>query len=654
LRDHITAINLAFKSFSGQASPSSHPFLKGALLTMLSLDRSGIIILSAISAALVLLAAIASDGIYNIDELGYILSAEALRDTGGFVVANGREEFASLDLKIELHVDGPQGMVSQYPVGTAWAAQPLMGVFGLHSLIVLNLLAGIGTLLTSYALAMRLFASRRVAILSVLLLTLCSFWAEYVVGHWPHSVSIFLVTLACLMFQIALERNHRAWHPAVWSGAVVGLGMFFRLEGILLLPGIAALTILYAKRPVQVLLGGMIGMAPLLGLMSLTNNARFGTLSPVSYGGGGGGTDLTNYIIPGLVILAGLAGLVGLRLLSGSRRVPLVLLLGAGAFVAAAVMIAPLQSAVLRVITGIHAILIDATILQDDRAGGLERMADGTVLFWGLPKKALAQSLPWLGCLAALAGLARAEQQRSSLFVLMIFAGWSVPFIIGSWHGGFGANMRYFLPMVPLLCALAAWVIVALTQRLHSGDMRMVRAAVVAAALATVLWLTFEPAAADRLHQIVSLYLFIGIALTAFLAGFLPQRAPTLLAVYAISLGLVLSSGLAVYDYTKAQLHRQYAETYTKRVADIDGKALFYGSARWFHPAFAKPDQIVAMRDERRARLDFDLIEQACRNGYTVYFDQYIVPFTEDLVDRLIDFDWDPKNQVVNLKQLVC
>ena len=133
---------------------------------------------------------------------------------------------------------------------------------------------------------------------------------------------------------------------------------------------------------------------------------------------------------------------------------PIIWLLTAGAFLAATFMIAPLQSGLLRVITGMHAILIDATIIQDNRAGGLQRMADGTVLFWGLPKKALAQSLPWLGCLAALAGLARAERRQSILFVLIIFAGWSVPFVVGSWHGGFGANMRYFLPSVVLLAIL--------------------------------------------------------------------------------------------------------------------------------------------------------------------------------------------------------
>lgn len=621
---------------------------------MIGLDRTGIFLISALVVGLIILAATASVGIYNIDELGYLLSADTLHNSGNFVVQNGRKEFASLDLKLWLHVDGPQGMVSQYPVGTAVAALPLIGAFGQNSLIILNLLAGVGSLFTTYALTMRLFASTQVANLTVAHLALCTFWAEYVVGHWPHSVSIFFVLVSCLLFLVSLDRTRFAWHPAVWSGFFVGLGMFFRLEGILLLPGITALTILYAKRPIQVLLGGALGLSPMMLFMALSNKVRFGTFNPLSYGQVGGGTYALNYLVPGIVILICLAGLVIVRQLGEYRyRVALGIVV-ATILMLAAFFTSPLQSSLLKIFGGIHAILIDATIIQDTRAGGLERLPDGTVLFWGLPKKALVQSMPWLGCLAALAGLASRDRKRSVMFVLVIFVAWSIPFILRSWHGGFGANMRYFLPTIPLLAALSAWVIIEFVKRLQHSEIRVVLYSVVATSLLTVVWLLLNPDWTNRLHQIVSLNLFIAIAALSLTAGFLRRRTPTLFALYAICTGLLLSSVLAVYDYTKAQLHREHAAEYSRAVSTISGRSLFYGIPRWFYPAFGKPEQLVAFKDPQRAELDFDFIEEACRLQYRVFFEHFVIQQVGPLEDRLIDFDWEPGGQVLNLKELAC
>jgi len=240
------------------------------------------------------------------------------------------------------------------------------------------------------------------------------------------------------------------------------------------------------------------------------------------------------------------------------------------------------------------------------------------------------------------------------MFVLVIFVAWSIPFILRSWHGGFGANMRYFLPTIPLLAALSAWVIIEFVKRLQHSEIRVVLYSVVATSLLTVVWLLLNPDWTNRLHQIVSLNLFIAIAALSLTAGFLRRRTPTLFALYAICTGLLLSSVLAVYDYTKAQLHREHAAEYSRAVSTIPGRSLFYGIPRWFYPAFGKPEQLVAFKDPQRAELDFDFIDEACRLQYRVFFEHFVIQQVGPLEDRLIDFDWEPGGQVLNLKELAC
>ena len=621
---------------------------------IVGLDRTGIVILSAIVAGLITLAATASAGLYNIDEVMYLLSAESLHNSGSWVVQNGRDAFTSDDLRVWLLVDGPHGLVSQYPVGASLAAAPLIGVFGQSSLIVLNILGGVGSLFITRVLARRLFGSADVANLTVVLFALCTFWAEFVVGHWPHSISIFFVLLSILLFLVALDRARFAWHPAIWSGVFVGLGMFFRLEGILLLPAITALTILYGKRPLQILVGGAVGFVPMMILMGLSNLVRFGTFNPLSYGQTGGGTDVANYLVPVIVILSCLAGLVIVRRLGEFRHWGAVGIFVVTICIALALLVAPVQSGLLKIMNGIQAILIDATAIQDGRPWAQNRLPDGTVLFWGLPKKALGQSLPWLGCLAALVGLAWNSRRRSILVVLVIFAAWSVPFIARSWHGGMGSNMRYFLPTLPLLAALSAWLILELGKRLQKNDLQMVLVAAVAVYFLTTVWLFLWPEQLSWIHQMVSLKLLIAIAALSLLAGFVRQRMPVLLALCSIGAGLGFSSVIVIHDYSASQKQRKYTAAYKDVMSTIPGRVLFYGDPTIFYPAFGNPGQIVALHNPRKIEFDFDFIDAACRSDYRVLFQNHLRNGLLPLEDRLIDFNWVSGSDVLRLTELDC
>lgn len=598
--------------------------------------RTGTILVFVISMALIALGATASAGFFTLDEVIYSMGAQAFVSAGRFTVENGAGGLASADLGIWLLRDGSGGFVPQYPVGSAVVGSPLVTVFGEKALIVLNVAAGIGTLVVSHALARRLFLSRKVADLSVFLLALCSFWAEYVLGHWPHSVSIFATTLALLLFVGALDRADRAWIPALLSGLAVGMGVIFRLEVVLVLPVILAATILYAVRPVQVFAGGAVGLAPMLGLLAFANHLKFGTWNPLSYGSSGGGTDLSGHLPAGAVILLVLAGLVVIRRF-GSVAIPGRWLAMTAALAGFLVLTLPsLALMASRLATGVQALLLDATTIVDPRSP-VRPQADGTQLFWGLPKKALGQSLPWLGCLALLAGVAWGDRRRSVVIVLMFFAIWAFPFLMLSWHGGLGSNMRYFLPTMPALCALAAWLILRLVDR--AGDWRPAVAGCLAAVGLAQVWLLVAPDRAVQLHQIASTYALYAVLALSLVGGLAAQPALDRAVLIAVGAGVGLAMTLALGDFRNSQHIRVAMAERSQAAAAIPGRVVFYGPPKAFAGTITNPDHLIALPALPDMQFDFQFIANACAADFRVVMPKAFATGYGGLGNRLRLFD---------------
>ncbi|MCB1338160.1 MAG: glycosyltransferase family 39 protein [Maritimibacter sp.] len=570
-----------------------------------------------LSAALIVAAGFASTGLFNIDEVVYALGVAAAR-SGSHVIENGDAAFGSEDLRIWLLTLGPSGLVSQYPVGSSWAGAALAPLFGGRALMALNLAAGIATLAATHALALALFGSRQVALLAVLLLALATFWAEYVLGFWPHSVSILCTTLALFALVKALPAEARAWRAAALSGLAVGLGLTFRLDGVLLLPAIAVVTILWAARPVQVLAGGALGLAPMLGLLSLTNHAKFGTWSPLSYGRSGGAVAVSDYLTEGLVLLVGLALLAGLRFVPapGPRARRAILIAGITAL--ALGLVSPVAPQLWRLIHGAQAILLDATAIADTRPGVLPQM-DGTILFWGLPKKALAQSLPWLGALAYLIGAGRGVQRRSVALVLVVAGLWALPFALRAWHGGLGSNMRYLLPILPALASLVAWIVTQLIDRATGGRRVFLGGVVVAFALG-LIWLALVPAKSALLHQILSTWVFLAVAVTSLWAGFAGRPLPTLSALAAIGAGVGLAAALAGADIFASQKVRAKNAARSAISAQIEGPVIFFGPPEGYASAIGAPDRLLALwsPESSGGAIDPSLVSAACARGYRI------------------------------------
>ena len=213
------------------------------------------IVLAGIALALLLALPFVSSGFFSIDEFIYYAGADSLFRDGSLFVDNGFYELGSENLKIWFLVQGSHGLTPQYPVGTAIIGAPFLFAFGEKGLIVLNVLAGIVTLFATRSLAKEMFGRAEIGFLAALILVIGTFWPEYIFGHWPHSVSLFFVTVSLLAFFKSLDRPEYAMGAAIVSGLTLGAAMLFRLDSILALPAYLFAIILYGQRPVALIFG---------------------------------------------------------------------------------------------------------------------------------------------------------------------------------------------------------------------------------------------------------------------------------------------------------------------------------------------------------------------------------------------------------------
>jgi 4-amino-4-deoxy-L-arabinose transferase-like glycosyltransferase len=397
------------------------------------------------------------------DEVVYTLGTEALLERGALGIENGHARFGSEMLVPQWFVPGPSGLAPQYPSGYFALAAPFLAALDLRGLLLLNTAAAGGVLVLTHLLARRLFGEGRVAPASVLILALAGFMTEYAMGIWPHALAALVVLGATLaVVAAATAPPARAWRGALAAGAILGAGAMIRVDTVLIGPPLALWALIVAPRPLPLAAAGIAGLVPMLAVASWLNWAKFGIPLPITYGREGAGMAPGRFLWMIGAVLAGLALAWALRLPALARRWPALLLAGAAALAGAALALPPVADALGRIGQGAHALFWDMRETRDGRLG-IQEVTGGVVLFWGLVKKSLVQSLPWLGLLAALL-LARpaAGERRGLLLLVLCVALFTLPFLVTGWHGGQGNNLRYFLPVLPFLAILGALALRAL------------------------------------------------------------------------------------------------------------------------------------------------------------------------------------------------
>lgn len=565
----------------------------------------------------------ASSGLFTLDEFVLVATASSLANGQGLVFANGYDTFHSESLRLWLFVPGVHGLVAQYPPGMSLVGAVMWGLLGERGMILANSLAAVGTLWVTYGLALTLTRDRTVSIGAVLLLLFGSFWLEYAYGIWPHSIAVFLTTASCLAVARSIEAGEESAKLLWLAGLLIGLGMLFRVDSILALPPLTAYLWLYASAPVRAVARLVAGLLPGCIALALCNYLKFGQLQPISYGQSSGLTSVQAHMATlGLFVIVAMSVLywraaADRGLAVRYAVVPLCLL------VVAVVVVAPLREAALAYLHGARQILVDAGSIQDPRPG-VSRGPDGTLYFWGLVKKALGQSLPWVGCLLLWIRGPRTQQQRRMLSLLGLFALlWATPFVPTAWHGGLGSNMRYLLPLLPLLSVAA----VGACLRNVDGEVRpgpwLVVGGILAGLALVFLWSAYADSGLGGAQQILATGVFVLVALSAMVAVLLPGRLngkPRHVSLFFAAAGLGVAACFGALDLRANQQRRDFNQRVSAALVTVPEYSLIYGPPEFATFALERKHTYLALSPSGvDNRFDLGLATQALQAGYRVY-----------------------------------
>ena len=557
-----------------------------------------------------------STGFFTIDEFIVFAGADAMARHGSLFVQNGTPDFVSGQLRLWLLVKGENGLVPQYPPGSALIGAPLLSAFGLRGLILSNAFAALASVFVLYRMVVHHFGGRVEGLVACALFVGATFLLEYAVGVWPHAWSVLAVLVSSTL---TLDLIHEE-RPALWRAATIGIalgmGFLFRTDTVLAAAALGAALFFFIDRPVKPLLAMGVGAAPFILLLAALNYAKFGTLNPFTYGQSAGGTAMSSHlallvVVPGLV-----AGGFAIKHFWKSEELRRPMLVGGGLLLAAGLAIG--HDFAWRWGHGFWALIVDATAVVDTNAG-VERHGDGTVSFWNLPKKALGQSLPWLALAipALFSSNYVSVRTRWTLGVLMLV--WTIPFFPRDWHGGMGSNMRYFLPLVPFFCALAAATFV----RAWRGSGRPVVWALlgwIAAFSMHGAWKVLHPTGTDGFHQIFPTYLLLAAALCAGYFLWKPgQKGAAQLIIFTGLASATVAAQLAYADFEEAQKLRVIASEFSETHQALPAQSLVFAPARYLVGWAFRPQQIAALPNSQTGKLDTGLIDHALGKGYRVF-----------------------------------
>lgn len=580
------------------------------------LTQNALWLLSAIILASVFLV---SSGFFSIDEAIYYLGARAVAEHGSFAIDNGYAQFHAESLKLRFLVDGPHGLTPQYPAGSALLGGLLLPLLGARAFILMNALAGIAILFTIRRICIDQFKSEAIASIAIVLLVAGSFWLEFAVGIWPHMVAAYFALQALWLVIRHLDSAGQDYRMAMLSGLFAGVGILFRLDAAFVIPAIGLILLMFAPRYIRSSVWFGLGVLPSIALMSAFNLAKFGTPNPFSYGQSGGNTDIASYgaafaalcVVLGLILLSRNAGS------KVNRKMAIASVAGASAIF---LLVPVTREPLLQLWRGFVALFVDLRTVADHRPG-IEPGPGKTVLFVGLAKKALGQSMPWIGLLAILLTGEIQPVLRRIIAALVIFAAvLTMPFIWFSWHGGGGSNMRYFLPVLPVLCILCATIFHDLWKSVPSG-LKFAAAGIWLALAADFAWTRFQPSGQVGVQQILSSYVLLATVLTAAIGG-LYRRSGHFTKGLTIALfagGFVLSASFAISDFAATARWRETSASANAVVAGLPPKSLVFAHPEWLAAALPGNGSIAAVRDPLTERVDQDLIDKALKARYRVY-----------------------------------
>ncbi len=495
---------------------------------------------------------------FTVDELFYAQMAAAMAE-------EGRLAFTQMHLAGVDSVDFGVGqavadgrIAPQYPAGYSLIAAPFYAAFGVNGLVALNALATLAAISLVYRIALRLaHEDQDAAQISAVLFAAGSMAVSYALAIWPHMLATAIILFA---LDQVLRSEGRAARPLIVAGLALGVACAVRVDAVLAVVAILVWLRAFiggANRLASVCF--VAALIPGLLLSAGANAAKFGVFHPFSYNAADGGASIAAYGPLAYLAPLGLAAIMAVdcrplatRVFDRARRVGSRqwLIIGGAAFLLAMAM--PPARELLRN----YAILLIDLQLHPYQGGidGVERDPSGVILFWGVYKKALVESMPF--AVLALAGLPAfftGEGRRGEGLLWLVIGAFVSFYALSRWHGGLSLNLRYFLPVAAPLSILAAFQLRALSAE---GAPR--KAVLYAAGVGILVFVLafFESLAPGPARGVWEIYPALGVAglLAAMLVwrGLRPspenKRLAHLAAIVACVAGVMMNMGDLVRD----------------------------------------------------------------------------------------------------------
>lgn len=409
-------------------------------------------------------AVVARPGHLSIDEGIYHQMSRALADGMWPEVWNGYDEFPSAELRDPLHRVKDGELLPQYPYLYPVLAYPFYVLGGYRGLFVLNALALLAVAGLCMATARRLYGESHVAGDSVILLMLGTFIWQYGHAAWPHALSAAFVGAALLLAVVAADEadRQRAVILAACGGLVIGFGAGTRLDVAFAAPALVVPFLFAAPTRLREAMSAAGGMVPGLSVLAVTNYLKFGTFNPFSYGAVEGAVAATSYFplaMLGLLVLTLLWVISRPSVWDSIRRRSFFVAAGLSLLVLGIVALPPVLALLMRLANGASQLIVDLRIRGPNYVEpGLDRGPMGSFVYVGIVKTSLVQNLPWLPVAVVTASTSlRAWRSATQHQVLILaVAGYVGAYSFFAWHGGMSFNLRYFVPILPVLAIYGA------------------------------------------------------------------------------------------------------------------------------------------------------------------------------------------------------
>lgn len=550
-------------------------------------ERLCLLAILGIQVTLALLLPIA--GPFSIDEIVYSEMTRSLTEGFGFFIDNGYQQVASPELATRFVSPTDSGMLAaQYPYGLPLLAAVPYAVAGVRGIMLINAVAFVAVLGVTFSIARRLLTVW-IARVSIVVLTVSTYLWEYSIAIWPHMTTVALGLGSVLALLIATEDgrgNDKLY--GVLSGLLFGMAVLNRLDAVLLAP-LLLITIADRSRWRTTTLPFVAGLAPAATLLCISNWRRWDTVLPFSYGG-----TISDWLLPlvtlGVGLLAALTAVAyAFRRYRPSKQV---MALVVGGFTLVVLAIPRTREFVIAWAAGLWTLVVDLRSYRATDEAALQRLSDGSLIYFGTVKKALLQSAPYLlSTVIPIVVFWRSPNRRTVLWLATPIVTYVAFFALRAWHGGLSFNLRYLLPILPFAAILTAWSLRIVLDSIRSPGRTIRLVALVTLALfavGRVIGSSLEGTA--WLLSVPPLLIALGAAGTATAFLLTRTESSARLAVIFIVAGLTWAAAVS-YGYDTAatlRIRGSHVETSSGIAAVMDDEALLI--ADW-------PDDTYGVKD---------------------------------------------------------